>query len=422
MGANHSQSDSNPYPSHDLTKNGKKPHHHKGASVGHNSGCTVFAYTVELTTPDKNKDKEWTTLTKSCQGNSYQVKNLTPNSEYIFRVRAENIHGVSKPSRPSDPVQTKMYEMDDKTYGTSSSDDRLKNAPKRRHSFNLHLDGAVTTILNHTDIDVKPHAASVSETDRERETSRISTLQRDAAARSSLQPNRKRSLPILLPGTRTNSMMKLRDSQALPNSDSIESLSSRKGRNAGSTSRPRSDAKSDTSSEGKLDEVEGKSDGKSDKNESSTDGDDSKDRSQELKKVGSEDDLNSDPWERDDSVSGVSDRIMSAPLCDDMKLALYSRSVPEGTSPNSTWISRNMHQEGTSEEGQADFRTLRSLLHSDDIIVKPTAARSLPDVTGCSAGVKKLSVQRNNNNNNYAKLSTIVDLEEDEESVRITTL
>lgn len=471
MGANHSHEDSNSYARSEMTNGGKKTHYHKGSTLSseyivkpskkgstqgkpsppsqpqfqdvthnsvtltwlpprHNSGSTIIAYTVEMTCPGKVKDKQWVTLTQSCQGNSYQVKNLMANTEYVFRVRAENIHGVSKPSRPSDPVPTKMYELDDKAYNVPAPEEKCKNTPKRRHSFNLHLESTVTTILNHTDIEVKPRATTISETERG-ETSKITTLQRDAAARSSLQPNRKRSLPILLPGTKTNSMLKLRDSQTLPNiksaaGDSSDSLNRK--RNTGSRAGSRS------GSEGKLEETDGT--GKRDRNESSTDDDHTKDGSSpELSKHGSDEDLDSsDPWERDETVSGVSVKIMSAPLCDDMKIALYSRSVPDDgassgadrvykASSITTWIGRNNNTYGDgvdpSSDGPTDFRTLRSLLHSDDIIVKPS--RSLPDVTGACTGVKKLSVHRNNNNNNN-KLSTIVDLEEDEESVRITTL
>ena len=146
------------------------------------------------------------------------------------------------------------------------------------------------------------------------------------------------------------------------------------------------------------------------------------------------------PWERDDSVKEVSDRIMSAPLSDDVKLALYARSVPEAPA---TWVGRkgraagrkaggvdsegSGEEEGEEEDGPTDFRTLRTLLHSDDILVK--ASRSLPDVAG--VGKASSSLQRSNNyshhshhhnNNNNNKLTTILDLDEDEESVRVTTL
>lgn len=398
----------------------------------------MFAYTVEMSTP---KDpKAWTVLTNCCQGNSYQAKNLKPDSEYIFRVRAENIHGVSKGSRPSEAVRTSMFEVEQSVYATSPPpEEKTRNAPRRRHSINLHLEGAVTSILNHTDIQVKTtssssgagevrtRSGSSQELDKDKEGSRASILQRDAALRSSLQLSsaRKRSLPILLPGTRTNSLIKLRDSQTFPSfrarpggADATDSL---KRRELGLRSRSASDAYSNSS--GSKEDVADRKSFCSSKDESSTDDDLKLPHAAEA--GGSQDEVEQEahnPWERDDSVNEVSDRIMSAPLCDDLKMALYARSVPEGPT---TWVGRNEYAGGRvahtgggdlSEGGQADFRTLRSLLHSDDILVKAT--RSLPDVAGVG---KSNSLQRNHNNNN--KLTTIVDLEdEDEESVRVTTL
>ena len=383
----------------------------------HNNGGTVFAYTVEMSSP---KDpKSWTVLTKSCQGNNYQVKHLQPSTEYLFRVRAENIHGVSKASRPSEVVETKMYDVDQQLY-QPASEDKPRQPPRRRHSINLHLEGTVTSILNHTDIEVKTTSSreprepktSVSsdtessgsfpgqeaEKDSFRSDLKTNSLQRDAGLRNSWQPSRKRSLPILLPGTRTQSLHKLRDSQTFPTSKARlgQATDSLKRREQRWKDRPVSDPPS-TSSGSKEDLADSKS--CSSKEESCAD--------EDLKpkvegKVGDETDRATSPWEKGDSVNQVSDGIMSAPLCDDIKMALYARSVPDSPKP---WLGR------CGEVGQADFRTLRSLLHSDDIIVKPT--RSMPDMV-VGAGSKKAPVSNT--------LSTIVDLEEEDESVRITTL
>ena len=415
----------------------------------HNSGGTVFAYTVEMSTP---KDpKAWTVLTNCCQGNSYQAKNLKPDSEYLFRVRAENIHGVSKGSRPSEAVRTSMFEVEQAVYATSGpatavTEDKPRNVPRRRHSINLHLEGTITSILNHTDIQVKTttnasssssgevgaRSGSSQELDKDREAPRSSssTLQRDAALRCSLQlSSRKRSLPILLPGTRTNSLTKLRDSQTCSGfkggraGDATDSL---KRRELGLRSRSASDAYSNSS--GSKEDVADRKSCCSSRDESSTDDDPLKPAAEGGGARDEDEDENetTSPWERDDSVNEVSDRIMSAPLCDDVKMALYARSVPD--SGPTTWVGRSEHAGGrgamsggydgvgVGEGGLTDFRTLRSLLHSDDILVKAT--RSLPDVAGVGLG-KTNSLQRNNNNN---KLTTIVDLDEEEESVRVTTL
>ncbi|KAK7113117.1 uncharacterized protein [Littorina saxatilis] len=487
MGANSSHSDSNLHHVGGHGYEGKKSHHHhqhakagltsgdfhkpskKGTSNGkpsppsqpqakevthnsvtlswlpprHNAGNKVFAYTVEMTTP--REPKAWTVVTKSCQGNSYQVKNLKPESEYMFRVRAENIHGVSKGSRPSDVVETKLYEVEEVYADPVPQDDKSRNPPRRRHSINLHLEGGVTSILNHTDIQVKatePKVASTAssdqELDKDGQRSRSNTLQRDVTARNSLQW-RKRSLPLLLPGTKTNSLSKLRDSQTFPNikskagDGSTDSLQKRRGEGS-LRNRSASDVHSSCSGS-KEDVTDAKS--CSSKSESSADDDlslnkrdskrDSKTSSERDSRIEEEEEEeNENPWERDDSVNEVSDRIRTAPLCDDIKIALYARTVPDDptTESGQNIVGRSLHTVGP-DGGDADFRTLQRLLHSDEIIVKPT--RSLPDVVtvGKTSSSVPKNINNNNNNsnnNNNNKLTTIQDLDEDDASVRVTTL
>jgi hypothetical protein len=543
----------------------------------HNAGCTVYAYTVELATP--RDPKAWSVLTRSCQTSRYTAKGLQTAGEYIFRVRAENIYGLSKPSRPSDVIVTNMYESVSETiYGSGMTSSatfpsasssaggydngndvdgnlRVRNAPHRR-SINLHLEGTVTAILNHTDVEVKAttpggheikvtsptgevrcigalnnsqesiglvrgsgeRATALSTSSRYSSLQRDGTLQRDSAVRSSLpMGGRKRSLPILLPGTRTNSLLKLRDSQTIPNlkakgemsnSSSMDSLKRRMGsvslageggqegqRLSVRRSRTGSDICSNYSSGSsgsKEDVTDCKSvcscscsftaNGKDSVMESSaTDSlkKQSKEQHEKEEGLGSTNTLNSkcdkcggskgskrnsacserggggrssdycttscsesqrnsqatddsdplsedsgNPWERHEDSSDV---IMSAPVCDDVKLALYTqRGVPDG---HTTWATSKsvLESEDYSDSGhhvghQADLRSLRSLLHSDDIIVKPT--RSLPDMNGGGGGglnkANRNSLNNNNNNNN--KLTTILDLEEEEDSVRVTTL
>ncbi|ESO99754.1 hypothetical protein LOTGIDRAFT_141563, partial [Lottia gigantea] len=64
---------------------------------------SILAYTVEMC---HMSDNRWLVLTYSCQGCLYQVRNLQPDQIYKFRIRVENIYGLSKPSAESDPVQT----------------------------------------------------------------------------------------------------------------------------------------------------------------------------------------------------------------------------------------------------------------------------------------------------------------------------
>ncbi|GFS00848.1 myosin light chain kinase, smooth muscle [Elysia marginata] len=163
----------------------------------------ILAYTVEMCTFCAGKSKgshggaegngsgakpkpgTWTVLTKACQAASYSAKELEPDTTYAFRVRAENLYGVGKPSIPSDPTTTRMYEttrdslvistsaglpkislspapyeqaLSSPTHSSSSpsppaSQDNSGHRLRRRHSFNVHLDGgAVNKIANHSDV------------------------------------------------------------------------------------------------------------------------------------------------------------------------------------------------------------------------------------------------------------------------------
>lgn len=259
----------------------------------------------------------------------------------------------------------------------------------RRQSFNLHLEGTVTCILSHTDVDVSSVKSDVSRDSRKT----ISGSQRDFAFRASWQPTRKRSLPILLPGTRTNSLVKLRDSQTQPNitklcSSSSEGLDSVCKESGSITALKVSESENLCAGEIQLDLSNIKRDDE---------------RKQSDTKASKED----NPWEHSESVTDViNDRIGSALLSDDVKMALYARSGSD-VKPSGQ---NNLHAVIVENEDQTDFRTLRSLLRSEDMIVKPT--RSLPDV---SVHSQRAGSARN-------KLSTIVDTVEDEESVRITTL
>ncbi|KAL8593183.1 hypothetical protein ACOMHN_009838 [Nucella lapillus] len=410
------------------------------------SGSRVFAYTVERSTPSDSK--AWTVITKSCQGNSYQVKNLSPSSQYVFRVRAENIHGLSKGSQPSEMVETNMFGVEQQLY-VPAPEERVRSVPRHQHSINLHLEGTVTAILNHTDIQVKTNASrevrgdcdsedgSLRKSDRkvhrsldtvaqnddvdgqdrkwkslqrdsqgrsslQPDRSRTNCLQRDAQQRTSWQPGRKRSLPILLPGTKTDSLNKLRESQTFPTTlknrlnDSTDI-----GRKRAQTwgDRSASDVNSSLSESQEL--MDGQKD--SSKNESTTD--------EEVKPPKRDSGLEEDaenPWERDDSCSEASDGVTSPCKCD-VKVDLYPVTDTPPSPP--TWRTRSV-QGGVppgGEGGQLDFRMLRSLLHSDEIIVK--SSHSLPEAMGAGRKPSPAST-----------LTTIVDLEEEEDSVRVTTL
>lgn len=53
-------------------------------------------------------ESTWTIIAESCHSLSYtttETNFITPGESYRFRIRAENIHGLSKPGMESDPVR-----------------------------------------------------------------------------------------------------------------------------------------------------------------------------------------------------------------------------------------------------------------------------------------------------------------------------
>jgi len=80
-------------------------------------GSMLTGYIVEMSSWPISTDEEqpeptdWTIATSKCHSTSYIVRNLTDDREYIFRVRAQNIHGQSAPGKISEPVS--FLKMDD---------------------------------------------------------------------------------------------------------------------------------------------------------------------------------------------------------------------------------------------------------------------------------------------------------------------
>ena len=85
-------------------------------------------------------------ITSTCQGTTYRVKNLTPENVYMFRVRAENICGQSKPSVSSDEVRTRPEP-------TSYLQEKPTKKLVRRHSHYLKLDSGLHQFMNKTETD-----------------------------------------------------------------------------------------------------------------------------------------------------------------------------------------------------------------------------------------------------------------------------
>ncbi|XP_064598292.1 titin-like isoform X2 [Liolophura sinensis] len=69
----------------------------------YDGGSQITNYRVEMC---KCKDQMWKTLTSTCKNTSYQAINLTPDTEYQFRISAGNKHGLSDAGQVSEPVVT----------------------------------------------------------------------------------------------------------------------------------------------------------------------------------------------------------------------------------------------------------------------------------------------------------------------------
>ncbi|XP_033247038.1 titin isoform X8 [Drosophila miranda] len=75
----------------------------------YDGGCMITGFIIEMQSCDPvNCDKEndeWQQVARVVDTLAYTVKNLQPQMQYRFRVRAENIHGRSAPSQASELVQ-----------------------------------------------------------------------------------------------------------------------------------------------------------------------------------------------------------------------------------------------------------------------------------------------------------------------------
>lgn len=85
-------------------------------------GSIVTGYIVEMSSwpiTDDSRPPEatdWTVLTNCHHSTSFVVKGLSLDREYIFRVKAANVHGESEPSRVSEPVSFSSH-------GSANEDD-----------------------------------------------------------------------------------------------------------------------------------------------------------------------------------------------------------------------------------------------------------------------------------------------------------
>ncbi len=72
------------------------------SGASYDGGSRVTGYIVEMC---KTSDQKWNRVVRT-SSTSYVLRNLDPDIEYLFRVSAENAHGISEPSDVSDVTLT----------------------------------------------------------------------------------------------------------------------------------------------------------------------------------------------------------------------------------------------------------------------------------------------------------------------------
>ena len=74
----------------------------------------------------------WTVLTRKHQSTSLVVKGLSFDREYVFRVKAVNVHGQSHPSQVSQPVsfQAQALRNEEKDLDHSKEDEKERKVRK----------------------------------------------------------------------------------------------------------------------------------------------------------------------------------------------------------------------------------------------------------------------------------------------------
>ncbi|XP_060064294.1 uncharacterized protein LOC132544684 [Ylistrum balloti] len=155
---------------------------------------SILAYQIEVYNVFEHR---WKVVTNSCQGTSYDVKNLAPDTEYRFRVRAENLYGRSRPGHVSPVVRTRDISE------CSQQTDKVFTKPQkivRRHSHHIKVDGGVATLLKRTEESkFENHIGTIP-------------LKRNSSLRGSL-PVQRRSVSAVFPGSRRDSVNSFRESR-----------------------------------------------------------------------------------------------------------------------------------------------------------------------------------------------------------------
>lgn len=138
-------------------------------------------------------------MTRTCQGTTYYARNLTPDSEYYFRVRAENIYGTGKPSQITNIVRTRYTKDIDEMYSRSKT-------MTRSCSYTLELENGIHSLINRSN-----HERGDNPFQRNSLRSSLPIMQRKNSFRMSLPPSQRKPVTSFLPGSRRESVHSLKD-------------------------------------------------------------------------------------------------------------------------------------------------------------------------------------------------------------------
>ncbi|XP_055374489.1 myosin light chain kinase, smooth muscle isoform X2 [Condylostylus longicornis] len=86
----------------------------------YDGGCVITGFIIEM----QENSSEWIEIAHVVDSLAYTIKDVKPKVIYRFRVRAENIHGHSEPSKPSDETILQIPEIINENY------DEIENRKK----------------------------------------------------------------------------------------------------------------------------------------------------------------------------------------------------------------------------------------------------------------------------------------------------
>lgn len=95
----------------------------------YDGGSIITGYILEMKTIGDEESSQWQTVTSNCHSTSYKIKNLDPEAKYIFRVRAQNVHGVSSPSQESESVTISDFKKEKRKSVSSEEEDPCSSSP-----------------------------------------------------------------------------------------------------------------------------------------------------------------------------------------------------------------------------------------------------------------------------------------------------